>query len=93
MLGNVDMSDLIDEFKTSLYKELAQFNAEIESENIQALRSLAHRLSGASQLFGFSELSSKATQLETRIKNENPSYADIKPYVDDLLSEIKRIIG
>ncbi len=93
MLGNVDMSDLIDEFKTSLYKELAQFNAEIEKENIPALRSLAHRLSGASQLFGFSELSSKATQLETHIKNDNPSYADIKPYVDDLLSEVKRIIG
>lgn len=93
MLGNVDMSDLVDEFKASLNKEIAAFKSEIEKQNVPALKALAHRLSGASQLFGFSELSSKATELETQIKNENPSYSEIEKHVEELFCEIKRIIG
>jgi len=93
ILGNIDMSDLVSEFKTSLINELQQFSAESEKQDVEALRSLAHRLSGAAHLFGFSELSEKATQLETNIKNDNPVFADIQPKIDALIAEIKRIIG
>jgi signal transduction histidine kinase/DNA-binding response OmpR family regulator/streptogramin lyase len=93
MLGNIDMSDLVSEFKTSLINELQQFSLESEKQDLEALRSLAHRLSGAAHLFGFSELSQKATQLETNIKNGNLVFADVEPKIDALIAEIKRIIG
>lgn len=93
MLGNVDMSDLVAEFKTSLIKELASFTLESEKQDVHALKALAHRLSGASFLFGFSELSKKASELETKIKNEQLSFAQLAPFIDELMTEIRRIIG
>ncbi len=93
ILGNIDMSDLVSEFKTSLINELQQFSIKSENQELEALRSLAHRLSGAAHLFGFSELSKKATELETNIKNGNRVFADIAPKIDALIAEIKRIIG
>jgi signal transduction histidine kinase/ligand-binding sensor domain-containing protein/CheY-like chemotaxis protein/HPt (histidine-containing phosphotransfer) domain-containing protein len=93
LLGNVDMSDLVSEFKTSLINEVQQFSIESEKQELDALRSLAHRLSGAAHLFGFSELSKKATELETNIKNGNLVFADVVPKIDALIAEIKRIIG
>ncbi|MFT6086005.1 MAG: signal transduction histidine kinase/ligand-binding sensor domain-containing protein [Glaciecola sp.] len=93
ILGNIDMSDLVSEFKTSLINELQQFSIKSEKQELEALRSLAHRLSGAAHLFGFSELSKKATELETNIKNGNLVFADVAPKIDALIAEIKRIIG
>jgi signal transduction histidine kinase/ligand-binding sensor domain-containing protein/DNA-binding response OmpR family regulator len=93
LLGNVDLSDLVTEFKTSLINELQLFSIENEKQELEGLRSLAHRLSGAAHLFGFSELSQKATELETNIKNGNLVFADVAPKVDALIAEIKRIIG
>jgi len=93
LLGNVDMSDLVSEFKTSLINDLQQFSIESEKQELQALCSLAHRLSGAAHLFGFTELSKKATELETNIKNGNRIFADVAPIIDALIAEIKRIIG
>jgi signal transduction histidine kinase/DNA-binding response OmpR family regulator/streptogramin lyase len=93
ILGNIDMSDLVSEFKTSLINELKDFSAEREKQDVNALRALAHRLSGASYLFGFAELSRKATKLETSIKNANQSFIELEPKIDELIDEIRRIIG
>ena len=93
ILGNIDMSDLVREFKTSLIDELEHFSTEREKQDVSALRALSHRLSGASYLFGFAELSSKATQLETNIKNGNLSFVELEPQIDELINEIRRIIG
>jgi HPt (histidine-containing phosphotransfer) domain-containing protein len=57
------------------------------------LRALAHLLSGASLLFGFSELSQKAAQLETSIENGNVSFTDVEPKIDELIAEIRHITG
>ncbi|AEP29152.1 hybrid sensor histidine kinase/response regulator [Brumicola nitratireducens] len=93
ILGNIDMSDLVSEFKTSLISELKHFSAEQEKQDVNALRALAHRLSGASYLFGFAELSRKATQLETNIKNGKLSFLELEPQIDELINEIRHIIG
>lgn len=93
ILGNIDMSDLVSEFKTSLISELKHFSAERDKQDVSALRALAHRLSGASYLFGFAELSRKATQLETNIKNGKLSFLELEPKIDELINEITRIIG
>ncbi len=93
ILGNIDMSDLVSEFKTSLINELKHFNAEQEKQDVNALRTLAHRLSGAAYLFGFAVLSRKATQLETTIKDGKLSFIELEPQIDELINEIRRIIG
>lgn len=64
LVGEVDMSDLVDEFELSFTKELAQFQTDIDKRDIPAIHHLAHRLAGASQIFGFTVLSQKATNLE-----------------------------
>ncbi|MFT6269015.1 MAG: signal transduction histidine kinase/ligand-binding sensor domain-containing protein [Alphaproteobacteria bacterium] len=92
ILGNVDMSDLASEFKASLVKELEKFIIESDKRDVEALRDLAHRLSGASHLFGFSVLSQKATTLENNVKRGNQRFDDIQPYLDELIDEIKRIL-
>jgi HPt (histidine-containing phosphotransfer) domain-containing protein len=84
---------LVSEFKTSLINELKQFNIENEKQELEALRALAHKLSGAAHLSGFSELSQKATELETNIKNGNTVFTDVAPKIDALIAEIKGIIG
>lgn len=93
VLGNVDMSDLVSEFKVSLIQELENFTSESNKQDVNALKALAHRLSGASILFGFSELSQKATTLETKIKQGKYSFTEIQPDIEDLISEIQRILA
>lgn len=93
ILGNIDMSDLVSEFKTSLISELKHFSAGQEKQDVNALRALAHRLSGAAYLFGFAELSRRATQLETNIKNGKLSFLELEPQIDELINEIRHIIG
>ena len=82
------MSDLVSEFKTSLISELKHFSAGQEKQDVNALRALAHRLSGAAYLFGFAELSRRATQLETNIKNGKLSFLELEPQIDELINEI-----
>ncbi|MFT6701004.1 MAG: HPt (histidine-containing phosphotransfer) domain-containing protein, partial [Pseudomonadales bacterium] len=92
VLCNVDMSDLVSEFKISLLKELEQFIIETDKRDVEGLRVLAHRLSGASHLFGFSLLSQKATTFENKVKKGNQSFEDIQSDLNALIDEIKRIL-
>ncbi len=92
VLGNVDMSDLVSAFKISLLKELEYFIIETDKRDVEGLRALAHRLSGASHLFGFSLLSQKATTLENKVKQGNQSFEDIQSDLEALIDEIKRIL-
>jgi signal transduction histidine kinase/ligand-binding sensor domain-containing protein/CheY-like chemotaxis protein/HPt (histidine-containing phosphotransfer) domain-containing protein len=92
VLRNVDMSDLVSEFKISLLKELEQFIIETDKRDVEGLRVLAHRLSGASHLFGFSLLSQKATTFENKVKKGNQSFEDIQSDLNALIDEIKRIL-
>jgi CheY-like chemotaxis protein len=92
VLGNVDMSDLVIEFKTSLVTELEQFIVEIDKRDLEALQDLAHRLSGSAHLFGFSVLSQRATTLENKVNKGNQSFDDIQAELNALIDEIKRLL-
>lgn len=92
VLGNVDMSDLVIEFKTSLIKELEQFKIETDKRDVVALQNLAHGLSGSAHMFGFSVLSQSATRLERKLKQSNQSFDEIQADIDSLIGEIKRIL-
>ena len=93
LLGDVDMSDLIIEFESSLVKELSQFRIEIDKRDLKGIQNLAHRLAGSSRLFGFAVLSQKATALENKLNQSAPKFDAIQTVLDELIEEIKRIIG
>jgi signal transduction histidine kinase/DNA-binding NarL/FixJ family response regulator len=68
-LSQVDLSDLIAEFKSNLSnvkRDLVFYN-----EDLKNIASLAHRLAGAAQMFGFVELNQAAQELEATIKKES----------------------
>jgi signal transduction histidine kinase/CheY-like chemotaxis protein/HPt (histidine-containing phosphotransfer) domain-containing protein len=92
LMDEVDMSDLVAEFESSLVKELSQFQTEIEKRDHQALQNFAHRLAGASQLFGFTMLSQKASTLERALTQDDQSFDAIQTEIDALIDEIKRSI-
>ncbi|MBF7073641.1 response regulator [Glaciecola sp. MH2013] len=90
VLGNVDMSDLVTEFTQGLQQEWDQFEAFVKANDIQGIRAQAHRLSGAAQLFGFADLSAKATQLENNIKQGNADMTNIQADLSALKQSIER---
>ena len=67
-LSQVDLSDLIAEFKVNLSKDKEDLVRYHDNGDIQKIASLAHCLAGAAQMFGFVELNQAAKELETIIK-------------------------
>lgn len=92
VLDKVDMSDLVNEFKVSLVTEQEQFLIEAEKRDIEALKSMAHRLAGAAHVFGFLSLSQKATKLENKAAQCNTSPEAIQAELEALLDEIKQVL-
>ncbi len=69
-LAQVDLSDLITEFKQNLAedkRDLIDFNDKFD---FTSLLRITHRLSGAAQMFGFKELNQVAQELEVILKKE-----------------------
>jgi len=85
-LKSIDMSDLVIQFKASLADEKQQFTLHANNQDMQSIAKQAHRLIGASQLFGFSKLADIATELETSIKTNNMENVDI--LLQNLIDEI-----
>lgn len=90
VLGNVDLSDLIEQFQEGLNNDLEELQIYVEKQDVQAIRGYAHKLSGAAQLFGFSEMSELATILEQNIKTGTKNIKLPQQALDDLLMEIKK---
>lgn len=88
-LGSVDMSDLVLQFKASLVNEYEQFSTHSENRDLGKLAAQAHRLIGASQLFGFAKLAAIATNLENCIKNNEHDQLDA--LIKNLLDELARL--
>jgi len=68
---NLDISDLVQSFADNLSQgrqELIRFS---ESHDNEGLARAAHKIAGAAQMFGFTELSQSAIELESAIKKEN----------------------
>lgn len=70
-LLDVDMSDLVFEFKSTLRLEKQHFIAFEKNQDWENLGRQAHRLAGAAQIFGFTQLANKACQREVSIKTNN----------------------
>lgn len=92
-LAQVDMSDLVIEFKASLFTEKQQLILHGAGEDLAQLAKQAHSLCGAAQLFGFQQLSDKAAKLENSIKNHPTDTTSIKHDLQSLLDEIETILA
>lgn len=70
-LLQVDLSDLITEFVCNVQQDKEKLALYSECFDMKGLTSVAHRLSGAAQMFGFTELSQAAKELENTLKSES----------------------
>jgi HPt (histidine-containing phosphotransfer) domain-containing protein len=70
-LSQVDLSDLIAEFKSNLSNDKRDLVFYSDNDDLKNIASLAHRLAGAAQMFGFVELNQAAQELEAIIKKES----------------------
>ena len=84
------MTDLAKEFKSNLVLEQQDLILHINNQNFEKLSKLSHRIAGAAQMFGFSELSKYAIKLEAAIKNNQS--IDIHECTQKLLNEIDRVL-
>ena len=88
--NKVDMSDLVTQFKSNLVLEREDIILLFNSNNIDELVKLSHRIAGAAQMFGFAHLSAAAIQLEIAAKKENLDNVNI--FTQDLLNEIDQVL-
>jgi len=88
--NKVEMSDLIQEFKSNLVLEQQDLVLHINNNDFDKLAKLSHRIAGAAQMFGFADLSQFAIKLETVIK-KNQS-AVIHDHTQKLLNEIDQVL-
>ena len=88
--NSVEMSDLVQEFKSNLVLEQQDLILHINNNDLEKLARLSHRIAGAAQMFGFAELSKYALQLEMVIKKEQNQ--NISDYTQDLLNEIDQVL-
>lgn len=94
-LSQVDLSDLIAEFKVNLSKDKEELIRYRDKGDIKAIALLAHRLAGAAQMFGFIELNQAAKELETIIRKgsmtDKPAHDLIGELTHCLVDEINLI--
>lgn len=88
--NSVDMTDLVEEFKSNLVLEQQDLILHINNQNLDKLSKLSHRIAGAAQMFGFAELSQYAIKLEAAIKHNNS--IGIDEYTQKLLNEIDQVL-
>ncbi len=95
-LEKVDLSDLTIEFKASLAEDKQGLIKSNSDRQLKQLSTLAHRLSGAAQMFGFSELNQAAKELEailkTEVNSEQPDYNLISELTYCLIDEINSTV-
>lgn len=90
ILDNVDMSDLVVQFKSSLELEKQDVILHINNNDLTLLRDLAHRIAGAAQMFGFTLLSEKAIRVECAIKTGATSR--VNELTQEFLNEIDQVL-
>ena len=94
-LAQVDLSDLVSEFKINLSDDKRNLLVSSGNNDIDKQAFLAHRLAGAAQMFGFNELNQAAKELEIIIKRESatdkPDHVLISELAHCLVDEISLI--
>ena len=88
--NKVEMSDLVQEFKSNLVLEQQDLILHINNNDFDKLAKLSHRIAGAAQMFGFADLSKFALALETAIKKHQT--ASINDHTQKLLNEIDHVL-
>ena len=88
--NKVDMSDLVEQFKSNLVLEQQDIILHIKNGDFEALSKLVHRIAGAAQMFGFSALSQQAILLEKSIKNK--ALERVNDQSQTLLNEIDQVL-
>jgi len=93
-LSTVDLKDLIAEFKANLSNDKRDIILYCDRD-MNKVASLAHRLAGAAQMFGFVELNQAAQELEVIIKKEStkdePNHLIISELTHCLVDEINLV--
>ena len=89
-INAVDMTDLVIEFKSNLVLEQQDLILHIKNNELTKLAELAHRIAGASQMFGFSLVSVSAIKLEKHIKTGSSEL--ISDSAQNLLNEIDQVL-
>ncbi|KGJ91268.1 ATP-binding protein [Colwellia psychrerythraea] len=94
-IAQVDLSDLVAEFKINLSNDKRALLLFSDNNEIEKLAYLSHRLAGAAQMFGFNELNQAAKELEVIIKKElgtdKPNHLSINELAHCLVDEINVI--
>ncbi|MBU2894851.1 response regulator [Colwellia sp. D2M02] len=67
-LASLSLKDLTQDYKVSLQEELKVLTDYLTSHNQELLAKTVHRISGAGQMFGFTELSQAAKELDSYLK-------------------------
>lgn len=75
-MADVDISDLKVKFQQHLIEDAERIMEFCQSQDYEQLAKVTHKLSGAAQMFGFSELSQSAQEVELAIKNQNITVVD-----------------
>lgn len=88
-VSNIDTSDLVERFRSNLVLEQEDLILHLKNNDNEKLANLAHRIAGAGQMFGFTELSEKAIAVEYAIKHDLP---DIHVFTQYLLNEIDAVL-
>ncbi len=89
-LDKVDISDLVQQFKSNLVLEQQDIILHLKNSDFDRLSDLAHRIAGAAQMFGFTLLSEKAILLEKAIKACNSG--EINDFTQEVLNEIDQVL-
>jgi len=89
-LSNIDLSDLVAQFKSNLVLEQQDIIVHMKNDDLTKLATLAHRIAGAAQMFGFALLSEKAIKLELAIKANKAS--DVTELTQEFLNEIDQVL-
>lgn len=93
--SHVDLSDLVIEFQANLSNDKRDLIVYSGNSDINKIATLAHRLAGAAQMFGFIELNQAAKELENTIKKElmkdKPEYLLVGELTHCLVDEINLI--
>jgi len=94
-LSQLDLGDLVTEFKANLSNDKRDLVFYSDSNDVEAVAALAHRLAGAAQMFGFIEINQAATELDIIIKRavmtNKPEHLLIDELTHCLIDEINLI--
>jgi CheY-like chemotaxis protein/HPt (histidine-containing phosphotransfer) domain-containing protein len=81
-----DISDLLHSFIDNLSRDKKDLIRYSKNKDYETLSRIAHKISGAAQMFGFTEISESAAELENTIKKQKEAY--INDLTHCLLDEI-----